>query len=1198
VRKGKYIEKVTIPVSKPYLYVIGEGINDVVFSWDDYAGKPGVTEIATITINSNDCVFMNMTIENSWGRKNDGPQALAVKATGDRIIFKNCKMVSGQDTVMAHGNGKRQYFRNCYIDGNTDYIYGSAIAVFDSCVLFNRDRVDGSTSSVFTAASTPAGQTYGYVFRDCLLPNNNGQTGYTLGRPWGNSEPPHTSETKVVFLNCRMGTTVKPERWQVWSSGTNTALVTYAEYKTRYFNGGLVDLSKRLSWTKEFSDAEAAPYYVNSNMFGSWDPCAVMADVCAPFSAPISLSNFRVNRSSSQSTILFNICWPINGVTYELHRSTDSINFTAVNAFTSTTDTTAAFKFVDAVPAKGVSYFYKIVAKKSGYTTCITDTIIKVNKSVPLTNDFRSVNSGPVNNSVTTAVTLTAGTVSAVTVTGSVEGLTGTPACTFSAAPSGGTTATGTAVVANGKVTGVTITNPGSGYTAAPSITWNFTGAGGNTVWQKYSGTAWVNQPLGTAPSNTNVTISPGTIVTLTALSANNNLIIESGGVLQGNGTNQLFRLKGDIENDGVFGGADVNASRLSLQLDDHTAFNNTCNIRGGGTYRFTNLTCMEQMKTCAINIAAGLNLSGTLQGWYNNSAATLNGDDSITVNILPGVTVVAASLHASSTSMNYKSAGVYTYNIDGILDLSNSGTLSSLIPQDTIVGNKILLNINGMLKTGTQFRTVSTTATAPGKVYLTIGSAGVLDASKITTAANFTVLPNFFVVSPGGKMIRSAGLSDVVYPLGTSINNPNRATLKNLGTADKFSIGIKNVPDHPVADPTRIVNKQWDIVEDVTGGSNATVSLTWTTGDHGAAFDPSQPVFIIRYNGIAWEQYPATVTGTGTATDPYSASISGITAFSSFSVANYMDTTAPVITSCPAIPVQCYADSGIYAIPLLTATDNSGSVNISYSISGATARTGQGADASGSFNEGVSTISWTAIDNRGNKAGCQTTVTVNPRISVNIPDVYAMNAAVDEKNTLYMGYGPVSLNINAIPAGGSSPYTYQWSNGQTTKSVSVAAAGTYSVTVSDVNNCSAQAGIVIKVVDVRCSKDSSKVMVCHNGKVICVEPASVQDHLNHGDRLNSCDSGARITDTSLAGRSPGYIIVYPNPVVANLKVRVSKVEEGATIQLYDPVGVLVRTVKLVDAVQAVSVRGLPGGIYLVMVRNGDHITTRKILVQ
>lgn len=1199
VRKGKYVEKVTIPNNKPFLYIIGEGINDVVFSWDDYAGKPGVTEIATITINSNDCLFMNLTVENSWGRKNDGPQALAVKATGDRIIFKNCKMVSGQDTVMAHGNGKRQYFRNCYIDGNTDYIYGSAIAVFDSCVLFNRDRVDGSNGGVFTAASTPAGQTYGYVFRDCLLPNNNGQTTYTLGRPWGNSEPPHTSETKVVFLNCRMGTTVKPDRWQVWSTGTDTSLITYAEYKTRYFNGGLVDLSKRLSWTKEFTDAQAAPYFVNSNMFGSWDPCAVLADVCAPFAAPISLSNFRVNRSASLSTILFNICWPITGVTYELHRSTDSVNFSAVKSFTSTTDTTAAFQFTDAVPAKGVSWFYKLVAKKSGFVTCITDTVIKVNTSVPLTNDFRSVNSGPVNNTVTTIVTLASGAVSAVTVTGSVEGLTGTPTCTFTAAPSGGTTATGTAVVANGKVTGVTITNPGSGYTTAPAITWNFSGAGGNTVWQKYSGTEWVNQPLGTAPSNTNVTISSGTVVTLTALSANNNLTIETGGVLKGNGTSQLFRLKGDIYNDGVFGGADANANKLSLQLDDHSVFNSICNIKGAGTYQFTNLTCMEQVKTCAINIATDLNLAGTLQGWYNNSAATLNNDDSVTVNILPGVTVVAASLHASTTSMNYKSAGVYTYNIDGTLDMSNSTTLSSLIPQDTIAGNRVQLNINGMLKTGTQFRAVSTTAAAAGKVFLTIGSNGVLDATKITTATNFTVLPNFFVVSPGGRIIRTVASSDAVFPLGTSLTNPNRATLKNTGTSDKFSVSVKNTLDHPVADPTRIVNKQWDVTEEVAGGSNVTLSLAWTTADQATAFDAAKPIFIIRYNGTAWEQYTATVTGSGTVANPYAATVSGISGFSSFAVANYMDTTAPVITSIPAVPAQCYADSGKYAVPLLQATDNTGIVNINYSISGATIRTGQGADASGSFNEGVSTISWTVKDDRGNQVGCNTIVKVNPRISVIIPDVYAMSATVDEKNTIYLGYGPTSLTISAIPAGGGSPYTYQWSSGQITKSVSVTVAGTYSVIVKDANSCSAPASILIKTIDVRCGNDSSKVMVCHNGKVICIDRTSVQDHINHGDRLNSCDTTARVADTSLNGTgAQGYVNIYPNPAFEILKVQVGKLEAGATAQLYDRVGMLVRSVKLVDRTQVVSVKDLTRGIYIVIVRNGDQVTTRKILVQ
>lgn len=1199
VRKGKYIEKVTIPVSKPFLYVIGEGINEVVFSWDDYAGKPGVTEIATITINSNDCVFMNMTIENSWGRKNDGPQALAVKATGDRIIFKNCKMVSGQDTVMAHGNGKRQYFRNCYIDGNTDYIYGSAIAVFDSCVLFNRDRVDGSTSSVFTAASTPSGQTYGYVFRDCLLPNNNGQTAYTLGRPWGNSEPPHTSETKVVFLNCRMGTTVKPERWQVWSSGTNTSLITYAEYKTRYFNGGLVDLSKRVSWSKEFTDEEAAPYFVNSNMFGSWDPCAVLPEVCTPFAAPVSLSNFRVNRSSSQSSILFNICWPINGVTYELHRSTDSVNFAAVSSFTSTTDTTAAFKFVDAVPSKGVSYFYKIIAKKSGYTTCVTDTIIKVNTSVPLTNDFRSVNNGPVNNTVTTIVTLTSGVVSGVTVTGSVEGLTGTPTLTFAAPPTGGTRATGTAVVSNGKVTGIIITNPGSGYATAPSITWNFTGAGGNTVWQKYNGTAWVNQPLGTAPFNTNVTISSGTVVTLTAFTANNNLAIESGGVLQGNGTSQLFRLKGDVENDGVFGGTDAGTNRLSLQLDDHTAFNNVCNIRGLGTYKFTNLTCMEQVKTFAINIAADLHLAGTLQGWYNNSRASLSNDDSVTVNIMPGVTVVASSLHASAGSMRYRSAGVYTYNINGTLDLSNSRTLTSIVPQDTIAGNSITLNINGVLKTGTQFRAVSTTASAAGKVYLNIGANGILDASKITAASSFNVLPNFFVVAPGGKIIRTVASADAVFPLGTSANNPNRVTLKNSGTADRFSVAVKNGLDHPVADTTRVVNKQWDITEEVAGGSNATAALSWTINDQATAFDASKPVFIIRYNGRDWEQLPAAVTGSGTVADPYVAGIAGITRFSSFGVANYMDTTVPVITYCPALPVQCYADSGQYTIPVLHATDNSGTVNISYSITGATVRSGQGADASGHFNEGVSTIGWTVKDEYGNEAGFETTVTVNPRISVSIPDVYAMNPAVDAKNTIYTGYGPASLTIRAMPAGGILPYSYTWSDGQLTQSVSVTTAGSYSVVAKDANGCSAVAAIVINTLDVRCGNDSSKVLVCHNGKAICVEPASVQDHLNHGDRLNSCDTGTRMSDTSLTeDRTTGYINVYPNPASNILKVRLNKVEEGATIQLYNQVGVLVHSVKLINTTQNVSIKGLAAGMYLVRVRNGNYVTTRKILVQ
>jgi hypothetical protein len=1124
---------------------------------------------------------------------------LAVKATGDRIIFKNCKMVSGQDTVMAHGNGKRQYFRNCYIDGNTDYIYGSAIAIFDSCVLFNRDRVDGSNGGVFTAASTPFGQTYGYVFRNCLLPNNNGQSAYTLGRPWGNDVQPATSETKVVFLNCRMGTTIRAERWQPWSATTNTSIITYAEYKTRYFNGGLVDLSKRLSWTKEFTDAEAAPYFVNSNIFGSWEPCNVLPEVCAPFSAPISLSNFRVNRSSSQSTILFNICWPISGVTYELQRSTDSLNFAVLNSFTSTTDTTAAFQFTDAVPPKDVSYFYKIVAKKSGYQTYVTDTIIKVNTSIPLNNDYRSKNSGPFNNTVTTQVTISSGAVSGVNVTGSIGGLTGTPTLTFAAAPAGGTTATGTAVVVNGKVTGVTITNPGSGYSTAPSITWNFTGAGGSTVWQRYNGSAWVDQPLGTGPSNANVTISQGTTVTLTALTGNNNLIIQNGGVFQANGTSQTFRLKGDILNDGVFGGADANANKLNLQLDDHSSFNNVCNIQGTGVYNFANLSCMEQVKKCAINIASNLTLSGSLQGWYNNSNAGLNNDDSITTTINADVTVVASSLHSTSSSMKYKTAGVYTYNINGTLDLSNSTTLTSIIPQDTIAGNITTLNINGVLKTGTQFRAVSTTSNPLGKLYLTIGANGVLDASKITTASNFIVSPNFFVVSGGGKIMRPVGASAAVFPLGTAGSNPNWATLTNNGTLDNISVTVKNSFDYPVADPMKVVNKQWDIAEAILGGSNATVSLSWVIADQAADFDPAQPVAIIRYNGSEWERYTATVTGSGTAADPYTATASGITGFSSFAVTNF-DNIAPVISYNPVVPVQCFSTGGVYTIPEIQATDNWGAINIAYSISGATTRTGAGANASGNFNEGVSVITWTINDTHGNQTTGSTTVTVNKPLLVSIPDVYAMNAAVDAKNTIYLGYGPGSLTVNAVPAGGTSPYAYSWSNEQLTESILVNAAGTYSVQVTDAHGCAAQASIIIDTQDVRCGNNNDKVMICHNGKHICVASGSVQDHLGHGDQLGTCNAGTR---SALPGStnetSASYeVFVYPNPVRENLKVYVSKVEAGATIQLYSVNGFLLRYVNLINNTQIVPVKGLPSGMYYVLVRNGSQTTTRKIVIQ
>jgi hypothetical protein len=92
------------------------------------------------------------------------------------------------------------------------------------------------------------------------------------------------------------------------------------------------------------------------------------------------------------------------------------------------------------------------------------------------------------------------------------------------------------------------------------------------------------------------------------------------------------------------------------------------------------------------------------------------------------------------------------------------------------------------------------------------------------------------------------------------------------------------------------------------------------------------------------------------------------------------LDNTPPVIT-CPPAQTFCAVNSNTYTIPPAAASDNcSGTLNITYQITGATTRSGTGNNASGLFNVGISTITWTVTDACGNTATCTTTVTINPK--------------------------------------------------------------------------------------------------------------------------------------------------------------------------------------------------------------------------
>ncbi|WP_144885375.1 pectinesterase family protein [Lacibacter cauensis] len=406
IKKGKYVETVVIPSNKPFMQLIGENMAETIISYDNYSGKAnpaggtyGTSTCGTMIINAADVMLMNLSVENATGyginanalvpAPGDGPQAVAVYTTSDRVVFFNCRMNSGQDTYYGGNNrGTRVYMKNSYIDGNTDFIFGSSTIIFDTCVIYPRTRLDNGTGGYVTAANTKLESGYGYVFRDCKLTKNRGTTFYTLGRPWQNdagTADASKSRNKTVFLNSFMGASIKPEGWSAWDAGTNTSYITYAEYNTKNYDGTLKDISGRVNWSKQLTAAEAAKYYNNDTVFvnantpamATWNPYSTWPELTTAFVPELSASNVLARKPNATATtvnVTWNITWPMTGIQCDLYRSSDKQNFTLISTQHSSEDSAANFSYVDNAPAAGTSYYYIVRLSKAGFTTTTSDT--------------------------------------------------------------------------------------------------------------------------------------------------------------------------------------------------------------------------------------------------------------------------------------------------------------------------------------------------------------------------------------------------------------------------------------------------------------------------------------------------------------------------------------------------------------------------------------------------------------------------------------------------------------------------------------------------------------------------------------------------------------------------------------------------------------------------------------------------------
>jgi pectinesterase len=279
IKPGKYEEHLAIPKDKPHVQLIGQGAkpDDTTITFHlkasdpkpDGTGNVGTTGSSSVTVNGPDFLAENITFANSAGA--GAGQAVAVKTNGDRLVFRNCRFLGHQDTLYPSGKG-RCYFKDCYIAGDTDFIFGNAVAVFDHCTIESVGRGFDS------AANTSPEQPYGYVFLDCtLIASADVPAGSVfLGRPWQWNSGPHPA---VAYLRTKMGPHISPAGWNPWDKANTDPAKTarYSEYKSMDPDGQPLDVSKRVDWSHQLTDDEAAKYTIPNILAGDdhWDPTAV-----------------------------------------------------------------------------------------------------------------------------------------------------------------------------------------------------------------------------------------------------------------------------------------------------------------------------------------------------------------------------------------------------------------------------------------------------------------------------------------------------------------------------------------------------------------------------------------------------------------------------------------------------------------------------------------------------------------------------------------------------------------------------------------------------------------------------------------------------------------------------------------------------------------------------------------------------------
>ncbi|MDX3836518.1 pectinesterase family protein [Streptomyces europaeiscabiei] len=275
IAPGTHRAKVLVPANKPNLVLQGTGHDrsDTVIVYDTPAEYGGSNGSATVRILASDVTARNLTFSNDFdeaAHELKGEQALAVKTTGDRIVFENTAFLGNQDTLMTDSPRldviSRVYIRDSYIEGDVDFVYGRATTVIERSLIKALSRGSNSNNGYITAASTWKDNPYGFLITRSKVVSDAPAGTYHLGRPWHPGGEPNAI-AQVLFRETELPAAVKSAPWTDMS-GFSWKDARFTEYRT--YGPGAGATADR----PQLDGSDASTYTVTKYLAGTdgWAP--------------------------------------------------------------------------------------------------------------------------------------------------------------------------------------------------------------------------------------------------------------------------------------------------------------------------------------------------------------------------------------------------------------------------------------------------------------------------------------------------------------------------------------------------------------------------------------------------------------------------------------------------------------------------------------------------------------------------------------------------------------------------------------------------------------------------------------------------------------------------------------------------------------------------------------------------------------